>query len=552
MTSSEVLPSDARHGDSQAWTPQLWAILIVLGGALCLDALDVSMIGVALPSIQTSLGLSTASLQWIVSGYVLGYGGLLLLGGRAADLLGRRRVFLVALAVFAIVSLLGGLASDPGLLIAARFVKGVAAAFTAPASMSLLTTTFPEGPMRNRAFSVYTVFGASGFSLGLVLSGLLTEVSWRWTLLVPAPVAAVVLVAGILLIPRGERTTRGGRKFDIPGALTITAAMLLLVYTVVSAQQAGWDSARTIGSFAVVAVLLGLFVGIERRSRDPLVPFGIFASRALRRANIGAVTLFGSYVSFQFLVTQYLQTLAGWSAIGTALAFLPAGVMVVVLSTRMAGLLGRFGPAPLTAVAFSCLLIAYAVFLRAGVSPDYPAVMLPAILLIGLAFGLGFSSLTVAATAGVPDAEQGLAASLFQTSFQVGGAVVLAVVTAVVDASGAGRLVSPAATLTAYRPALILITAVAAVGALVALSGLRRQRDLSVAPGGVSVAPDGVASVRRDDLAVRLGELAMSGELAASGEDAAGSGGELASCTAAPAASAALTVREPVRDGTVR
>src|SRR6266536_3260179 len=482
MTSSEALLSDARHGDSQVWTPQLWAILIVLGGALCLDALDVSMIGVALPSIRTALGLSTASLQWIVSGYVLGYGGLLLLGGRAADLLGRRRVFLIALAVFALVSVLGGLVSDPGLLIAARFVKGAAAAFTAPASMSLLTTTFPEGPMRNRAFSVYTVFGASGFSLGLVLSGLLTEISWRWTLLVPAPVAA----------------------------------MVLLVYTVVSAQQAGWGSARTIGSFAAVAVLFSAFTAIERRSRDPLVPFGIFASRALRRANIGAVTLFGTYVSFQFLVTQYLQTLAGWSAVGTALAFLPAGVMVVLLSTRMGPLLGRFGPGPLTALAFTCLLIAYGVFLRAGVRPDYPAVMLPAILLIGLAFGLGFSSLTVAATAGIPDAEQGLAASLFQTSFQVGGAVVLAVVTAVVDASGAGRLVSPAATLTAYRPALILITAVAAVGALIALSGLRRQRDLSVAPGGVPV--------------VR-------------------SGGELADCAAAPAV---LTVREPARDGTVR
>jgi MFS family permease len=529
MTSSEALLSDARHGDSQAWTPQLWAILIVLGGALCLDALDVSMIGVALPSIQTALGLSTASLQWIVSGYVLGYGGLLLLGGRAADLLGRRRVFLIALAVFALVSLLGGLVSDPGLLIAARFVKGVAAAFTAPASMSLLTTTFPEGPMRNRAFSVYTVFGASGFSLGLVLSGLLTEISWRWTLLVPAPVAALVLVAAIRFIPRGERVARGGRKFDIPGALTITAAMLLLVYTVVSAQQAGWGSARTIGSFAAVAVLFSAFIAIERRSRDPLVPFGIFASRALLRANIGAVTLFGSYISFQFLVTQYLQTLAGWSAIGTALAFLPAGVMVVVLSTQMAGLLGRFGPAPLTALAFSCLLIAYVVFLRAGVRPDYPAVMLPATLLIGLAFGLGFSSLTVAATAGVPDAEQGLAASLFQTSFQVGGAVVLAIVTAVVDASGAGHLVSPAATLTAYRPALILITAVAAVGALVALSGLRRQRDLSVAPGGVP-------EVRPADLAVSGGEVA-------------GSGGELAGCAAAPAV---LTVRESARDSTVR
>src|SRR6201987_1649010 len=406
MTSSEVLGlhSDTRDRDSQAWTPQLWAILFVLGGALCLDALDVSMSGVALPSIRSALGLSTSSLQWIVSGYVLGYGGLLLLGGRAADLLGRRRGFLVGLAVFAVVSLLGGLARDPGLLIAARFVKGVAAAFTAPASMSLLTTPLPEGPMRNRAFSIYTVFGASGFSLGLVLSGVLTEVSWRWTLLVPAPVALGVLAAALRLIPGGERSGRGDRRFDIPGALAITAAMLLLVYTVVSAQQAGWGSARTVGSFAAVAVLLGALTVIERPSRDPLVPFSIFSSRALLRANAGAVTLFGSYISFQFLVTQYLQTLAGWSAIGTALAVLPAGVMVVVLSIRMAGLLGRFGPAPLTAVAFSCLLLAYVVFLRAGVSPDYPAVMMPATLLIGLAFGLGFSSLTVAGTARVPAA----------------------------------------------------------------------------------------------------------------------------------------------------
>lgn len=445
------------------------------------------MVGVALPSIRSALNLSTASLQWIVSGYVLGYGGLLLLGGRAADLLGRRRVFLAALAVFAVVSLLGGLVSSPALLIGARFVKGLAAAFTAPASMSLLTTTFPEGPMRNRAFSVYTVFGASGFSLGLVLSGLLTEVSWRWTLLVPAPAALVVLIAAILLIPRGERASRAGRNFDLPGAATITAAMLLLVYTVVEAQQAGWASARTIGSFAGVAVLLAVFAAIETRSKDPLVPFAIFKSAALRRANVGAITLFGTYVSFQFLITQYLQSLAHWSALSTALAFLPAGIVVAVLSLRMGGLIGRFGPTRLAAVAFVCLLAAYALFLRAGVAPDYPSVMLPAVMLIGLAFGLGFSSLTVAATAGVPNEQQGLAASLFQTSFQVGGAIVLAVVTAVVDAGGANKVLSPAATLSAYRPALVLITAVAAVGMLVALSGLRRS-------GGTRV-PDSVLEV---------------------------------------------------------
>jgi MFS family permease len=447
----------------------------VLCGALFLDALDVSMVGVALPAIRADLGLSTSSLQWVISGYVLGYGGFLLLGGRAADLLGRRRVFLVALAVFAVASLFGGLVSSVGLLIAARFIKGIAAAFTAPAGLSLLTTTFHEGPMRNRAISVYSAFGASGFSLGLVLSGLLTEVSWRLTLLVPAPVALITLIAGIRFIPHApaSRKPRGSRRFDIPGAVTVTGAMLLLVYTVVSAQQAGWASARTVGSFAAVAVLLVTFVVIERRSVDPLVPLGIFRSGPLTRANIGAMTLFGSYVSFQFLVTQYLQTLASWSAIATALAFLPAGVMVAVLSTRMSAIIGRFGTARVSVLAFASLVAGYAVFLRVGVQPDYPSVILPAVILIGVAFGLGFSALSLAATDGVADAEQGLAASLFQTSFQVGGAVVLAVVTAVVDAGGASQITSASATLGAYRPALAVITLVSVVGAVAAISGLR-------------------------------------------------------------------------------
>ena len=472
--------SHAQAVDRQHWNPRLWAILIVLCGALFLDGLDVSMVGVALPDIRTALGLSTSSLQWVVSGYVLGYGGLLLLGGRAADLLGRRRVFLAALAVFAVASLFGGLVSSPELLIAARFIKGIAAAFTAPAGLSLLTTTFREGPMRNRAISIYSAFGASGFSLGLVLSGLLTEVSWRLTLLVPAPVALLTLVAAIRFIPRsgddGERANRSNRKFDIPGAITVTGAMLLLVYTVVAAQQAGWGSARTIGSFAAVVVALAGFVAIERRSADPLVPLGIFRSGALTRANIGAMTLFGSYVSFQFLVTQYLQSLAGWSALSTALAFLPAGVVVAILSTRMSAIIGRFGPARVTVLAFISLVAGYAVFLRVGVSPDYPSVILPAVVLIGVAFGLGFSALSLAATAGIPDDEQGLAASLFQTSFQVGGAIVLAIVTAVVEAGGASQITTASATLGAYRPALAVITAVSAIGALTALSGLRPAR----------------------------------------------------------------------------
>ena len=492
MTLATTLP----RADSR-WSPRLWGILVVLCGALFLDALDVSMVGVALPSIRADLGLSTASLQWVVSGYVLGYGGLLLLGGRAADLLGRRRVFLVALAVFAVASLLGGLVSTGALLITARLIKGMAAAFTAPAGLSIITTTFAEGPARNRALSIYSAFGAGGFSLGLVLSGLLTEISWRWTLLLPAPVAAVIWLAGIRLIPREERTARNGRGFDLPGAVTVTAGMLLLVYAVVGAPQAGWASARTLISFAGAAALLTAFIVIERRSRDPLVRLSIFRSRALTRANIGAMVLFGSYVSFQFLVTQYLQIMARWSALSTALAFLPAGVLVVIASTRLGPVLDRFGPARIVAVGFACLAAGYLWFLRVGPAPDYPAVILPAVLLIGAAFGLGFASLNIQATAGVADHEQGLASGILQTSFQIGGAIVLAVVTAVVDAHGGNQVIS-SSTLTAYRPALDVITGVAVLGVAIALTGLRRQLAVQAVPARAAE-PASPAAAHGDD-----------------------------------------------------
>src|SRR5690349_7877887 len=223
------------------WTPRLWGTLLVLCAAMFLDALDVSMVGVALPSIGTELDLSTSTLQWLVSGYVLGYGGLLLLGGRTADLLGRRRVFLVALGVFALASLAGGLVSSAALLIATRFIKGLAAAFTAPTGLSIITTSFAEGPARNRALSIYTVFGAGGYSSGLLFGGLMTGVGWRWTFLLPVPIALVALAAAWFLLPRDRPADEGGH--DLVGAVLAASPMLLLVYTVVSAPSAGWASA---------------------------------------------------------------------------------------------------------------------------------------------------------------------------------------------------------------------------------------------------------------------------------------------------------------------
>src|SRR5262245_10482864 len=317
------------------WDARLWAVLAVLCTVLFLDALDVSMVGVALPSIKEDLDLSTASLQWVVSGYVLGYGGLLLLGGRAADLLGRREVLLVALTVFVFASLLGGLVSSGGWLIAARLVKGVSAAFTAPAALSILTTTFAEGPARNRALSIFTACGASGYSLGLVLSGFLTELGWRWTFLAPAPIALAALVAAYRLVPRQPRPERAEGRYDILGAVTITTSMLLLVFTVVEAPDIGWASERTLLGLVGAAVLFATFLATELTVRHPLIRLGIVRSAPRARANFGLIVLFGSYLSFQFVATQYYQDMLGWSALETALSFLPGGLLVALGSTRM-------------------------------------------------------------------------------------------------------------------------------------------------------------------------------------------------------------------------
>ncbi|MDQ0935524.1 MFS transporter [Streptomyces turgidiscabies] len=456
------------------WTPRLWGTLLVLCAAMFLDALDVSMVGVALPSIGSDLDLSTSTLQWIVSGYILGYGGLLLLGGRTADLLGRRQVFLVALGVFALASLLGGLVDSGPLLIASRFVKGLSAAFTAPAGLSIITTTFAEGPLRNRALSIYTTCAATGFSMGLVLSGLLTEASWRLTMLLPAPVAVLALVAGLKLLPRSERE-KDHNGYDVPGAVLGTASMLLLVFTVVQAPEAGWASARTLLSFLAVAALLTVFVGVERRSAGPLVRLGVLRSGNQIRAQLGALTLFGSYVGFQFLVTIYMQSLLGWSALHTALAFLPAGAVVALSATKMGAIVDRFGTQRLIVAGFALMITGYALFLRVSLDPSFVTLILPSMVLIGGAFALIFPSLNIQATSGVDDHEQGMVSGLLNTSVQVGGAIFLAVVTAVVTA-GTPASASPQAVLDAYRPGLIVVTGIALVGLLVSLPGLRTRR----------------------------------------------------------------------------
>jgi MFS family permease len=417
--------------------------------------------------------MSTSTLQWVVSGYVLGYGGLLLLGGRFADLLGRRRVLLAALAVFTAASVVGGLVDDGTLLVITRFLKGAAAAFTAPASLSIITTTFAEGPARNRALAIYTACGASGFSLGLVFGGLLTELGWRWTFLLPVPIALALLVAAPRVLAKDAPAEGPRRGFDFAGAATITAAMLLLVRTVVEAPDAGWGAVETLVGFAVTALLLAAFVAIEQRCAHPLVRLGILRSGSLVRANLGMAAVFGAYVAFQFIGTLYLQRMLGWSPVETALAFLPGGLLVAFGAPRIGPLVDRFGTARIILVGAISFVVGYALFLRIGESLTYATVFLPSMLLIGLGFALSFPTLNIQATAGVPDHEQGLASGLVNTSFQVGGAIGLAIVTAVVSSNTSGT--DGASMLDGFQAGIAVVAAIAALGLAVAAAGVLRE-----------------------------------------------------------------------------
>jgi EmrB/QacA subfamily drug resistance transporter len=452
-------------GNAERLSRRAYGALLVLCGALFLDALDVSMIGVALPSIRNELEMSTTSLQWVVSGYVLGYGGFLLLGGRAADLLGRRRMFLISLGVFIVASGLGGLANDGTLLIVTRFIKGISAAFTAPAGLSIITTSFPEGPLRNKALSIYTATGATGFSLGLVFGGVLTELGWRWVFFLPVPLALITLIAAIRLVPGGPPAVRTGRKFDVAGAVSLTAAMLLTVFTLVEAPSAGWSSGRTLGSFAIAAAILAVFVLHEQRTPAPLVRLGILRSSSLVRANLGAMSLIGGWFGFQFIATLYMQQLRGWSALETGLAIFPGGLLVAVLAPRIAPLVMRFGVTRLIVAGLVSTVVAYALFLPIGLDSSYAAAMLPTFVLGGLGFALAYGPLNIAATNGVAPEEQGLAGGLVNTSFQFGGALVLAVVTAVNNANvGAGG--TPQALLDGFQAAVIVSVVAAVLGVL--------------------------------------------------------------------------------------
>jgi MFS family permease len=460
--------------DHARWTPAEKLLLVVLGGVVFLDTLDLSLVQVALPAIGSELRLPEGQLQWIVSAFVLGYGGFLLFGGRCADVLGRKRVLVWGLVALIVASILGTIATDGTLLIVARFVKGVTAAFTAPAALSILTTSFGEGHRRNRALGVYAAAAAAGFTFGLVAGGLLTQLSWRYTFAVVAPVAALLLLAALRVVRPDPIARDSGRHLDVAGALTVTATFLIFVWAIVEAPTAGWTSLRTLGAFGVATALAALFVAIENTVEHPLVRLWILRSGLLIRSNLGSLLLFGSATALNFITTLYLQDVLGWGPLKTGLIFMTSSLVTAVVGPRAGALATRIGAAPILLTGAIAIVGSSLVFLDIGVTSDY-RVIVGSRLLAGLGFGLAYPTLNIQALTGVRDEEQGLASGLVGSSFQIGGAIVLAITTALILAQTPADATS-AQTVHAYTTGVYGAVASACLLIAVAIAGWRSDR----------------------------------------------------------------------------
>jgi EmrB/QacA subfamily drug resistance transporter len=408
--------------------------LALLAAAQFIVVLDASIVNVALPSIGRDLNFSQQDLSWVVNAYTLVFGGFLLLGGRMADLLGRRRVFTVGLVLFAFASLLGGLSATEGQLIAARALQGLGAAILSPAALSILTTTFAEGKERNRALGVWGAVAGSGGAVGVLLGGVLTEyLGWEWVLFVNVPVAliAAALTSRLLV----ESRESGPRRYDVAGAVSITAGISLLVYALVDAVNVGWGSTRTLGLIAVSLLLIAAFVAIELRSRHPLIDFAIFRKRTLTGANIVAVLVAMSLFSMFFFVSLYMQQVLGYDALKAGVAYLPLAGGIIVSAGIASQLVTKVGFKPVMMAGF--VLVAGGLVWFAQVSPDgtYVGDVLFPSLLAAVGLGLVFVPLTVAAVAGVSAQESGLASGLINTSQQVGGALGLAILASIANST---------------------------------------------------------------------------------------------------------------------
>jgi EmrB/QacA subfamily drug resistance transporter len=458
-----------------------WFALALLCTVQFMVVLDIAVVNVALPSIQTDLGFSQENLQWVISAYALMFGGFLLLGGRAADLLGRRRVFLAGIVVFTAASVLSGLAWSEASLIGARALQGLGAAIISPAALSILTTTFPEGRERNTALGAWGAVGAFGAVAGVLLGGILTDLlSWEWIFYVNAPVGiGAFLLAPVLLDESRDATAR---TFDLPGAALVTSGLVVLVYAITQANGYGWSSAETIGLFAAAVVLLSAFVAWEARTRDPLMPLSIFRLRTLVGANIAGLVLGTVMFSMFLMLTLYMQQVLGYSPLRTGVAYLAVAGTAIVWSALAAQLVTRIGVKRVLVVGMVFLTAGLVYFTQVSVDGSYAGDLLPGFLVIAIGMGFSFVPISIAALAGVRASEAGLASGLINTSQQIGGALGIAALSSVATSTTADEAASgtalPFALTEGFQAAFVGGAAVAIVGVVVALFVVR-GRDLT-------------------------------------------------------------------------
>jgi EmrB/QacA subfamily drug resistance transporter len=468
--------------------------LLLLAAAQFVVVLDASIVNVALPSIGQALDFSQDNLSWVVNAYVLVFGGFLMLGGRLADLLGRRRMFVIGLILFATASLAGGLAQSEGWLIAARAVQGLGGALLSPAALSLLTVLFAEGAERNRAMGVWGAVAGSGGAAGVLLGGMLTEwAGWEWVLFVNVPVALTAALAAFRVLPESRR--EGHRHFDVAGAVTVTAGLSLLVYALVDASDAGWLSTQTLGLGALSLALLASFVVIELRTKDPLVPFSIFKLRTLTGSNIVALLVAAALFAMFFFVSLYMQQVLGYSALKAGLSYLPLAVGIIISAGVASQLVTKVGYKPVFFAGMVLAAIGLTWFAQVDADGSYLSDILFPSLVVAVGLGFAFVPMMIAAVAGVEPARAGLASGLINTSQQVGGALGLAILASVansktdsaMEAAGGAQSALPQALTEGFQAAFLVGAGFAIVGAilvLVLISGKESRAHAAAAQRG--------------------------------------------------------------------
>ena len=461
-----------------------WATLVVVCLAQFMVILDATIVNVALPSIERGLHFSATDLQWVINSYTLMFGGFLLLGGRAADFFGRRRLFLAGVAVFSIASLINGLATSSEMLIIGRGLQGLGGAMVSPAALSIITTTFAEGPDRNKALGVWSAIAAGGAAVGLLLGGVLTDLlSWEWCFFVNVPVGVMAILAALRYVPN-TLAEHKPQSIDIAGAVAVTSGLVVLVYAIVKAQAWGFGSGRTLGLAAAAAVLLGTFVWIESRSKAPLVRLGIFRKRSLTGANVVMTLVAAGMTSMFFFATLYVQQILGFSPLKAGLAFLPVTAGIVMGAGIAQTGIKRIGARAQAAIGIS--VAAVGMFMLTGMPVDgsYLNDVLPGLIPIAFGMGMTFVPITLMATTGVHGDDQGLASGLLNTSQQVGGALGLAVLSTVAFNHAAAHGGPRAeALVSGYTTAFTVGGVLLAAGAALILLLIRRNDVAHIATG---------------------------------------------------------------------